>query len=209
MLSPDAREDQTPAATLPDGRVVNLHDVFWKSGVYQFSTLEPVWQVDWFSQQRDLLYSDDLRHVVWLNRHGFRSTWAIRFYDDGKLVRTYNCASLLTAMNRDWCLPFTSWDWHTQWYGAFCLDARRQSALLSTARRQMHVMGHEIDLGRQEFYTFDLASGNVVDRRSTGAWLVWAYGAALSSLLVVLLLAVRSIGRRIRAPRWRCGFPVA
>jgi hypothetical protein len=60
MLSPDIRGDQTPTASLPGGRIVNLHDVFWKSGVYQSSTLEPAWQVDWFSQQRDLLYSDDL-----------------------------------------------------------------------------------------------------------------------------------------------------
>lgn len=208
MLSPDAGYDQTSTFTLPDGRLINLHDTFPKSGVYNSSTLEPVWQVDWFSLQYDLRYSDDLQHLVRLNRQGFRSDWAIAFYDGGKLIRTYDCAFLLTGMNRRWCLPYSTWDWHTQWYEDFDLDTQRESVLLSTAQRRMYVPDHEIDLGLQEFYTFDLASGLLISRRSVGAWLVWAYGATAVALAVALFFAVRWLWRRMKASSRRRGFPV-
>ena len=192
MLSPDAGSDQTSTATLPDGRVVNLHDLFSKSGVYNSSTLDPVWQVDWFALKRDLLCSDDLQHVARLNRYGFRSNWAIAFYDEGKRVRTYDCPTLLTSMNWDRCLPFSTWDWHTRWYDAFDLDAGHKTVLLSTARRRVYVLGQEIDLGRQEFYTIDLSSGALVigDRSARGL-----FGhTALHSYRWWLCLSLRSDG---------------
>jgi hypothetical protein len=208
MLSPDAEYDQKPTATLPNGRVINVHDLFLKSGVYDASTLEPAWQVGWFAQRRDLLCSDDLQHIAWLNRQGFRSSWAIAFYDGGKLVRTYQCASLLTGMKGDWCLPYSTWDWHTRWYDRFDLDADRRNVLLSSARRQVYVMGYEVDLGRQERYSFDLASGTLVSKQLVGAWIIWAYGFVFVSLMVAFVIAARWVSRKIRAPGRRRGFAV-
>src|SRR4051812_24731904 len=198
MLSPYGLEDHQPTAALPGGRVVNLHDTFPKSGVYEVSTLKPVWQVEWFAFQRELLLSDDFRHIMRLNRQGFRSTWAIAFYDEGRLVRKYNCRYLLNGLRRHECLPFTTGDWHTQWYDRFGLSADRDQVLLSTARRQTYLGGYQIDLGLQEFYTFDLASGSLVRRRSVGAWRVWAYGAASVTFFVGLVLAVRLLWRKVR-----------
>lgn len=148
MLSPQPEYDQTPTATLPDGRVINLHDQFSKSGF------------------------------------------------------------LLTRMRGPRYLPFTTWDWHTKWYDDFELDAGRRNVLLSTARRRVPVTGPDFDLGFQAFYTFDLASGALVSQRSAGAWVLWAYGIALGSLLVVLLFATGWSLRRIGAARYRRGFPV-
>lgn len=209
MLSPNALDDQTPTATLPDGRLVNVHHVFLKSGLYDASTLEPVWQVDWFELQHDVLCSDDLRYVVRLNRQGYRSTWAIAFYDEGKQTHAYDCAFLLTSMSSRWCLPYSTWDWHTRWYEDFDLDADHRNLLLSTARRRTYIMGYAIDLGWQEFYTFDLAHGTLISRESVGAWLVWAYVTVVVSLIVVLAFAGRWILRRLKARVRRRGFPVA
>jgi hypothetical protein len=200
MLSPDARYDQTSTATLPDGRTINVHDVFSKSGLYNASTLEPVWQVDWFSLQHDLLCSGDLRYVARLNRQGYRSTWAIVFYDGGKETHSYDCRFLLPSMRGEWCLPYSTWDWHTQWYEDFDLDADQKNVLLSTARRRTYLMGHAVDLGRQEFYSFDLAHGTLVTRKTTGSWMIWAYGAAFVSLIVALVFAGKWILRRLKAP---------
>jgi hypothetical protein len=208
MLSPVAGDDHTSIATLPNGHVVDLHQVFPKSGLYKTSTLEPVWQVNWFALRRDLLYSDDLRYIVRLNRFGLRSNWAIAFYDDGELVRTYDCAFLLTRFDSDRTLPFTSSDWHTQWYEDFDLNADRSKVMLSTAQRRLYFMGHDIDLGREEFYTFDLARGNLVSKRIVGAWVVWAYGVSLMFLTGALVFAARSLLRKLTKRDRRRGFPI-
>ncbi|HEY7116190.1 MAG TPA: hypothetical protein VH475_06375 [Tepidisphaeraceae bacterium] len=213
MLSPEPSSDQTSTAKLPDGRVVNIHDVFAKSGVYETATFAPVWQVDWFALGHDVLCSDDLRYVARRNRWGFHAGRAIAFYDRGKLVRTYDCATLLTGMKGAWCLPFSTWDWHTRWYEGFDLDADHKAVLLSTARRRTYVMGHVIDLGRQEFDRFDLASGSAVGQWTAGAWVVWAYGVGLVLLLVscvvVMVLSVRWCWRRMKVSDRRRGFSVA
>jgi hypothetical protein len=46
MLSPDPRYDLNGTVQFPDGRLVNLHDNFCNSGVYDTLTLEPVWQAE-------------------------------------------------------------------------------------------------------------------------------------------------------------------
>src|SRR4051812_14929823 len=44
-----------PIATLPNGETVNLRDTFRKCGVYDAATLAPIWQVDWFEQEWNLV----------------------------------------------------------------------------------------------------------------------------------------------------------
>jgi hypothetical protein len=200
--------DQAPTATLPDGRVVNVHDTFPKSGVYDASTFKPVWQVTWFSLQWDLLWSDDLRYVARLNRQGFRSDWAIAFYDQGKLTHSYNCSFLLPHMNSASCLPFETWDWHVRWCDNVDLDATHKTLLLATARRRTHIDEYTIDLGRQEFYEFDLATGSLLSSRSSGAWVIWKYPAALVTAVVLLWFTIRKLLRRIEASSRRRGFPI-
>jgi hypothetical protein len=213
MLSPDVAQDRTPTFALPDQRVLVLHQVFPSSGVYHLPGFEPVWQGDWFAQSWDLWCSGDLRFLVRRNRFGYQSDWAIAFYDNGKLVRSYACAELLTGLSRAACLPYTSADWHTRWYGDWGLGDDGKTLWLQTARREIWFNGYRIDLGRQEHYTFDLATGRIVERRVTGAWVIWAYALGLGLalvLLVLLLLGIRIAWRRFRAARLmhRPGFPV-
>jgi hypothetical protein len=202
--------DGSPSAIFPDGQQLALRETFTKSGVYDVATLTPKWQVDWYALQRDVLGSDDMRYVAVINRTGFHRGCAVAFFDRGRLVRAYNCADFLTGMSREEFLPFTSSDWHTQWYDNFALSSDHRSVNLSTARRRINLAGCKISLGLQEFYTFDLATGSITSRRTEGAWLVWTYGAAIMLVAAGLVLAARGIWiwHRNRALRRRVGFLV-
>ena len=197
MISDIPQWDNTPDAALPDGRVVNLRQTFGKSGLYDATTLAPRWQVEWFAFKWHLLCSDDCRHVARLNIHGVRSDWAIAFYDQGKLIRKYDCPTLLTRMKSPRCLPFQTGDWHYQWYGRFRLSSGGDRVLLSTVRRQAFIAGRNVDLGFQEFYELDLATGEILSRRTSGGWVVWAYAAevlAVSALLAGVAYAFAGCG---------------
>jgi hypothetical protein len=190
MVSPDADyENAHPStATLPDGRVVRIRDAFSKSGCYDATTLVPLWQVDWFSLTPDLLASADFADVARRNRFGLDSDWGLAFYHNGRLVRRYDCKYLLTGLRQKYFLPFSTWDWHTQWYDEFELKEGRVS--LSTARRRLSWSGHEISLGLQEFYVFDMATGDELNRRSTGMGRVWTYGFGVAVLVSTLFAAI-------------------
>jgi hypothetical protein len=185
-----------------------VHQTFAKSGVYDVSTLAPVWQVDWFALGPDLLIADDFRHVVRRNRGAVHYGWALAFYEDGRRVRTYDCGDLLTGMRGNWCLPFSTWDWHVQWYEDFDLAADRRTVMVSTARRVMYLGGSRIDLGLQERYAFDLNDGSVVSRRIEGRWRVWRYAAGVVLGLGGLVVLIRALWRRMKRMDPRRGFPV-
>ena len=190
ILSTLIEYDKNSSATLPDGRLINLHDTFAKSGAYDANTLEPIWQVDWYSFNWDILWSDDFRHVVRLNEKGIDSDWAIAFYDNGKEIKSYDCGTLLTQMKDYSYFEFTSGNWHTVWYSNYELSADHSRFLLSTAKRQKRFYGKKIDLGFQEFYEFDLATNTIVSQRAEGGWKIAAYAAVPLAFAVLLLLGI-------------------
>ncbi|GEM_PF-4792048 len=209
MRSPDAVNDNRPDITFPDGRVAHIRDCFPKSGAYDASTLEPEWEVDWFSLNWDLLWSEDFRHVVRINRLAIRGGWAIAFYDRGKLIRTYDCMTLLSGLRHPLLLPFETWDWHSRWYEHLSVSSSGDRLAVSTARRQIVVVG-KFDLGLQEFYEFDLASGAMISKRITGAWVPWVYLAGILVVSLGLYVAISRIVQRLMRLRHRNGreFPV-
>src|SRR5437763_350706 len=140
---------------LPDGRVLDLRTTFAQTGVYRVPSLQPVWQVNSYSLRGDVVLSDDLRHMCIINRRGLKSLWAIAFYTDGQMTRSYNCATLLTGLRHWKLLPYSTWDWHVQWYDNFDLDNEANQVRLSTARREFFIADKTFNLGRQEFYTFN------------------------------------------------------
>ena len=196
-----------PIVSLPYGQTVNLRDTFKKCGVYDAATLAPIWQVDWFEQEQDLLLSDDFRYAARRNIHGAYRGWALAFYDGGKLVRSYNGAQLLTGLKR--FIPFTSANWHYRWYENFDLSPDGKRVRLSTARRRVKLFDHRLDLGLQEFYTFDLGTGSMLEQRRSGAWVIWAYVVALLALIIIPPYALKILWRRIRSSLRRPGFPVS
>jgi hypothetical protein len=209
MLSTNPQYDQAPTTTLPDGRVINLRDTFTSSGLYDVSTLHPIWRCNWFSLNQDLLWSSDLRYVTRLNRQGFGRDWAIVFYDLGTLEKKYSCDDLLTGLKGEEFLPYSTWDWHRQWYEDFDLSSDGQHVLLSTARRRIHLADWDIDLGLEEFYTFNLADGSIAERQVTGRWYIWAYGGVASILALIFGYVTRWFARKIISSRNRgAGFPV-
>ena len=209
MLPTGNLNDQTPTATLPDGRTVNLRATFAKSGVYDATTLAPIWQVDWFAQPEDLLLSADFLHAARLNIHGFHSNWALTFYDRGNAIQNYDCAHLLTHMSNIRCIPFTSSNWHYRWYEVFDLSPDATQLQLSTVRRRTYLFGRVIDFGFQEHYTFDLATGSIVNQRTTGVWRMAVYATTILALVVLPVMAVRLLWHRAKSStRLRRGFPI-
>ncbi len=201
MRCPREAHDCAEPVLLPDGRIVALRDVFEKSGVYDALTFEPVWQVQWWDHEFNLLWSDDFRHVVRVNQHALRSDWALAFFEDGRLVRAYPSNYLLTRMKTHWFVPYTSNGWRSVWYETLDADLRRGTVNLVTTRRSFYFHYRYYDLGLQEFYTFDLVTGAIINRRVTGAWRPWAYGAVGFAVLVAVQLALRLLWRLHR--QWR------
>jgi hypothetical protein len=207
MLSPYPGSDANAVVGFPDGRLVNLHDNFCSSGVYDVLTFETIWLVNWYSLKYELLSSDDLRYVARLNQSGFGARWAIAFYEEGNLTKEYTGAELLTGMKHWIFLPARSGA-HTWWCEKLELNAEHNQLMLETARRRIYIAGHEVDLGLREFYTFDLATGSIVSRRTAGAWLIWVYGFAVVALVMTLFLLARWGWRKIRSLKRYRGFLV-
>lgn len=198
MVSPVAEFDRAHPARflLPDRRSVILHETFSKSGAYDAATLVPIWQCDWYAYKGDLRWSADFTDVAFLNRFGLTSNWALAFYHEGNLVRRYDCQYLLTGLRHPLFLPFATWDWHFRWYDTFELD--KNHLVLSTARRERCLFGYKLDLGLQEFYTFEMSTGNVTTRRVVGAWRVWCYGICIVFALSLIPYGLFRIQRRHR-----------
>jgi hypothetical protein len=99
---------------------------------------------------------------------------------------------------------------HGTWYQTCEFDSRRNEVRLSTGRREARIAGRSIDLGLQEFYTFDADTGAIVEQRTVGAWVVWAYGAGVVVSVVCATLLFRWLLRRwrMRAVVRSRGFPV-
>ena len=196
MRNPQAEGDRSKPFTIPDGRAIDIRDTFPKSGVYDSSTLHPIWQVDWSSLENELRWSADFSDLVRLNIHGLDSDWALRFYNEGRLVKSYPCTYLLTRLRNHFVIPFSTWDSHFEWYDHYELEGSR--LLVSTVPRQLHLWGHTRDLQFQEVYTFDLHTGAVLSRRIIGESFLWRYAGAGAAALVLLALMIGMWVRRGR-----------
>ena len=203
MRSPDPRYDQTPTITLHDARVVNIRDTFPKSGVYDARTLQPLWQVEWFSLEWDLLFSDDFQFVARINRKGMRDTWALAFYDSGNLTRMYTCDELLTCLDSQWLLPYSTWNWHVKWYEDFDPCGCNTGVRLTTARRRLMFLGQRLDLGLYEAYDISLRFGTISSRSVEGGGLLAAYILLLIATPVIATISARAAWRRIQLVRQR------
>jgi hypothetical protein len=190
---------------LPDGRTVSIRDTFVKSGCYDAGTLAPLWQVEWYDFPYCLRWSPDFSSVVRLNPRGIEpdNDWALAFYHDGQLIKEYDCAFLLTGLRHLLLFELSFRDWYLRWHDEFEVEGNRLD--LSTARRRLCVYGLELDLGLQEFYEFDLATGEVVSFRSEGGWVVWAYLGGCLMLLVSAALLIIWMLKRMKSPIKREG----
>ena len=203
MISPAIDYDKKHAAPflLPGGRSVMLHEAFSESGSYDSATLAPFYQVDWFSYRRDLRWSNGFTNIVRLNpfalggdRFGYAGRWALTFYHEGRLTRRYGSQDLLTGLRHPLFFDLATWDWYARWWSQF--DAEENRLDFSTARRQLHLFGFKLDLGLQEFYRFDLASGAMISRSSTWATAGWGYLAATLIILSMITAGLWWFRRR-------------
>ncbi len=173
MISGSSYDNQHPTKfKLPDGREIIVHQTFSKSGVYDASTLKPIWQVNWFALKSELLFSPNFESVVRINRFGFDGkSWGVSFYKEGQFVKSHNVDDLLTSFKNRFFLPLSTMDWHTRWYDAY--EMKGDEIILSTAPRRVFVFGYVFQLGVQEFYSFDVATGIITKKRVVQTWYYW------------------------------------
>lgn len=205
-VSPDGRRvfvmltssDQGEPLTvkLLDGHEIDVRATFAESVEYDTSTLGLVWKINRYAFPFEICWFDDFEHYALLNRFAIARGPAVSFFHQNKLVRQYSPDEILTGLGRARFLPFTSGDWHYVWYDQF--NREGNGLALSTTRREYWLYGHRIDLGRKEFYTFDLVTGEITSRRVMGAWYVWAYGAGFVGALAASLFVFRLGWRRAR-----------
>lgn len=184
------------AVTLPNGHSVILFEVFPTSGCYDASTLAPIWQVDWYALKDELIWSADFDHIAWRNRFGFRSDWALAFYNRGKLIRSYDCEFLLPAFRHSAFLPYTTWDYYFEWCDEFKLTGNR--VFLTTTRRRLSLGDHEIDLGVQETHIFDLSTGAVLSSESSGIRRLLFFCISLVTIVFVIPVTIWLRKRRLQ-----------
>ena len=184
--------------TLPNGRLVIIHETFPKSGCYDSTSLAPFWQVDWYALAYTLRWSPDFGDVVRLNPWALKSDWALEFYHEGHLAHRYDSTDLLTGLRHPAFFPLSTWDWYAKWYDSFEVHGNRLN--LSTMPRQINLPGGKIDLGVSESYVFDLSSGMMISRSLSDAVYLWLYGIVGTTVLCVLSFAIWLLYKRVRCP---------
>ena len=88
--------------------------------------------------------------------------------------------------------------------------SRREARIIEAGGARFRFY-YDLDLGLQESYSFDLATGEIVSRQVTGRWVIWLYAAlALTALIatpILLFLIIRRLACYIAVRRR--GFPVS
>lgn len=211
----DAPRYDIALATLPlPSGVVDIRTTFPKSGCYDAVTLTLIWQVDWYEWEWNLRYSADFSYVARRNLFALRPNCrdpALAFYHDGKLIKQYAPNGLLVTLRSLAFFKLTSANWHVVWYGEGpnSYNVSGDQLRFSTARRRMNVADHELNFGLQEHYTFNLKTGEIVERRIDGvARAVFILIILPLTVPLVCVFAGRKIVRRIRRGRNRRGFPI-
>jgi hypothetical protein len=203
MISNNPGWDSTREFTLRDGRIVVMREIFPKSGCYDAATLQPIWQVNWFTFSWYLQSSPDFTEVARLFPKAMLGGPALEFYKEGKVVRSYTCDDLLQHLNSYAFVSFTSAGWHHEWYDYRDFRQTGGGLNLSTGRRLFWLMGHGYDLGYQEHYTFDLATGQVRSCTYSGVdqllMMLTKTAAITIAVPVTCWWLIRWLRRRLRA----------
>ncbi|MES2707421.1 MAG: hypothetical protein V4726_12560 [Verrucomicrobiota bacterium] len=176
-----------------------LFDTFKKSGVYDSSTFAPVWLVDWYAYDFELVSSPNLEDLVRVNRYGMEQDWGLAFYHQGLLTRRYSCDELLRSLNSKIFFRNTSANWHTDWYDTF--GSNRDMLVFTTQPRLLGLADKRLNLGMQDSWVFSLRDGQVLGNKTMGTarFLGFILG------LVVMLLTPFGIWLLRRGRRRRPG----
>jgi hypothetical protein len=143
-------------------KFLKIRDVFPASGVFELGNPNPLWTVTWFSGNGDLVSSDDLMMCARRNRFAVNSkspAWAVELYHGDSLVRSYEISEFVTGPRL--FLPYTTWDWHTQWYWQFEVIAGDR-LLVETAPRFIPFYGDLRNPGDR--YEISLSDGKVLNQ---------------------------------------------
>ena len=181
--------------SMPGGRSIVLHEVFPKSGTYDSTSFAPIWQVDWYAFEYCLRWSPNFDDVVRLNTHALNSNWASAFYHSGRLTHQYDKQDLLTGLRHPVFFPLSTWDWYSKWYDEF--EVHQNQLFLSTSRRRITPFGLEVNLGLKESYVFDLSSGTVINRSTSGTGHMWLQGVTVATCICALFFTVWYLSKRI------------
>lgn len=165
-------------------KFLGIRDVFPISGVYEIGNQVPLWTMSWFSKTWDLVSSTDLMICARRNRFAAHTTsapWAVELYHAGSLVRSYGVDDFVTGPRL--FLPFTSFDWHSVWYGRFdILPGDR--LLVETAPRFIPFYGNLRNPG--DSYEIAMSDGTILSRQHPFLRQLQLVVAVLSFVFIVV-----------------------
>ena len=172
---------------------LDLFRDFPDSGVYVLPEKRLLYKITWFCLDRHLLAGADLMHLARLNQAG--ATWALRFYEAGRQIRSYSRDEILTAFSADHFFPFVTWDYYHRWHDDFKLTGA--TVLLTTVKREVL----RVPIGYSEDHRFDLVTGTLESTEiHNGPLLVILLGGG-GGLLAILGVVISNIRARRKKRR--------
>jgi len=162
MLTDSPEEDEP--FMLPNGKKIDLRKTFQHSGVFDLTTNKLIWQFDWYSNEFEILTSDDFSSIIRLNEFALVSPdkWGLIFIYNGKVVKTYSIDDLLINFRSKYYFPFETGGYYYRWNDDFSLTGDRLKLVVT--QRQIQIYSYAIQLGYQETYYLDIKTGEIVEK---------------------------------------------
>jgi hypothetical protein len=187
MLVPteETQNENSVNVVLPNGDSVVLKDRYSRSGLYDATSNELLWTIDWFVGPCFL--SEDGESLVQCNRNGDGDygrggslDWGVRFFHSGKLIKEYGVADLVDYPS---LMPY-----HQGKAYVWIDPDRHDNPRIQDGFLLLYTSTHEA-------YEFDIATGQIVDEFRLWRTLAWAF------VIVTFALATIVVGHMIRRRR--------
>ncbi len=180
MLAPvPIDDDHGKLCVLPTGDTINLRAEYQVSGFYKIGSNVPLWSLKWFEDSELVRLSSGGRYVVRVNRFGggdgIHLDWAIRFYDSGKLIKSYGVGELIDFPS---LMKFTSADWHHLW-----IDE-------GTYGRRIEGNVFRVNTSTRDEFEFDIRTGNIISESRYWITKVHLYVWIVSGTVICAVVAL-------------------
>ncbi len=192
---------------LPDGRRIVLRDQFEFDGVYDVETLDLVWKWEAPNPGYTIEWNEDFSSIAFVHSLDFKQQnddLLLFFVNKGKLIKTYTQGELLSGLrNHRWFMHNSIWPPH------WCEDFEKVDSriVLSTVERKSYFLGKWLEPGLQEFYEFDLVTGEMISRRIENKKLIAIIVYMAGLIILIVAIVFIWIQKRKRA-RLRAGHSV-
>lgn len=168
VLSPDEDENRL-LTNSPNTPVIDLRATTRNSGLYSFPDLKVIHPLPFSSEfSYEIFPASDLSCFAVVNRYGASkfSTWGLRFYRGGVLVKSYAVTDLCSLPH---LLPAETCGWDDRWTRE--VEIKEGNKLwLSTAERPL--FRGQVTIPSFDGYLFELSTGAVIEHSNRTRWLL-------------------------------------